>query len=79
MASFQKAHAYRNDRTQAALVPGEYRPDEVSVEGDPAEVFLAEERLHPSLDDIFRELDTAHAGDFELERDQSAPVDREWM
>ena len=76
MASFQKAHAYRNDRTQAVRTPGEYPPDEVRMEGDPGEVFLAEERLHPSLDDIFRELDAACSGEFELERDQSAPVDR---
>lgn len=83
MAGSLKARVFRNGRSQAVRIPAEYRfkSDEVFIERDPltGALILSEKRLRPSLDDIYRELDAAGAGDFELVRDLSAPVDREWM
>ena len=56
-----------------------YRTEDVSGEhwtGEPArehdqasgEVFLAEEQLHPSLDEIFHQIDTVHRRTLEFER-----------
>ena len=78
-----KARVFRNGRSQAVRIPAEFRftTNEVFVERDPSTgaLILSEKRLHPSLEEIFRELDAAGAADFELERDLSIPVDREWM
>ena len=83
MTGLLKARVFRNGRSQAVRIPAEYRfkTDEVFIERDPATgaLILSEKRLRPSLDEIFRELDTAGSGDFELARDLSSPVDREWM
>jgi antitoxin VapB len=83
MAGLVKARVFRNGRSQAVRIPAEFRfrTDEVFIERDPATgaLILSEKRLHPSLEDIFRELDGAGAGDFELARDVSEPADREWM
>jgi hypothetical protein len=38
-----------------------------------------EKQFRPALDDIFRDLDAAGAADFELKRDLSLPVDRDWL
>jgi antitoxin VapB len=78
-----KARVFKNGRSQAVRIPAEYRftTDEVFIERDPATgaLMLSEKPLPPSLDEIFRELDAAGAADFELERNLSAPVEREWM
>jgi hypothetical protein len=83
MAGSVKARVFRNGRSQAVRIPAEFRfkTDEVFVERDPATgaIILSEKRLHPSLEEIYRELDAAGAGELALERDLSAPVDREWI
>ena len=83
MASTQKARVFRNGRSQAIRIPAEYRftTDEVYVERDSktGALTLSEKPLRPSLDVIFRDLDDAGAADFELDRDHSLPVDRDWL
>ena len=50
MTGLDEARMYQSEGT-----PGEREHDSPS-----GEVFLAEEHLHPSLDEIFREIDAAH-------------------
>jgi hypothetical protein len=55
-------------------VAEEHPVAELERELDPVAegVFLAEEQLHPSLDEIFRQIDAAHRRTLELERMQPA-------
>ena len=82
-ASSVKARVFRNGRSQAVRIPAEYRfsTDEVYIRRDPRSgaLTLSEKPLRPSLDEIFAALDAAGAVDFELERNLSQPVEREWM
>ena len=74
---------FRNGRSQAVRIPAEYRfsTDEVYIQRDArtGALTLSEKPLRPSMDEIFAALDAAGAADFELERDLSLPVEREWM
>jgi antitoxin VapB len=83
MASRQKARVFRNGRSQAVRIPAEYRfkTAQVYIKRDPATgaLILSEKPLRPSLDAVFAALDAAGAGDFELDRDLSPPVERGWM
>ncbi len=85
MASAQKARVFRNGRSQAVRIPAEYRfkTEEVYVERDAATgaLILSEKplRRRASLDAVFAALDAAGAADFDLQRDLSPPVEREWM
>jgi antitoxin VapB len=83
MPAAQKAKVFRNGRSQAVRIPAEFRfeTDEVYVERNPATgaITLSEKPLRPSLRDIFKELDEAGAREFELDRDLSMPVKRDWL
>jgi len=46
---------------------------------DTGELTLSERPLTPSLDAIYAKLDAAGAADFDLERDSTPPVEREWL
>jgi antitoxin VapB len=71
-----------NGRSQHVTIPAEFRfsTSEVYIERDPQTgvLRLSERPIHPALDDIFAALDAAGAADFDLQRDVSLPVDREW-
>lgn len=45
---------------EARMYRSEGTPREQEHESSSLEVFLAEEQLHPSLDEIFRQIDAAH-------------------
>jgi antitoxin VapB len=83
MPATQKARVFRNGRSQAVRIPAEYRftTEEVYIERNPrtGALTLSEKPFRPSLDEIFQELDSAGAASFELNRDPSLPVEREWM
>lgn len=83
MAVIAKARVFRNGRSQAVRIPAEYRfnTEEVYIERNPktGALTLSEKPLRPTLDEIFAALDAAGAAAFELERDLSPPVEREWM
>ncbi len=78
----RKARVFRNGRSQAVRIPVEFRlsTDEVYIERDPrtGALVLSEKLPQPSLRDIYRELDEAGAGDFELDRDLRPPEERGW-
>jgi antitoxin VapB len=82
----QKARVFRNGRSQAVRIPAEYRfkTDEVYVRRDQqtGDLILSEKPNRPSIEsirEIFRKLDEAGAAEFELERDLSPPVERDWL
>jgi antitoxin VapB len=79
----QKARVFRNGRSQAVRIPAEYRfnSDEVYIQHDPVTgiITLSEKPPRPSWDEIFKQLDEAGAGGFELERDLTPSVERDWM
>ena len=83
MRNGDKARVFRNGRSQAVRIPAQYRfaTDEVYVQRDlrTGALTLSEKPLRPSLEEVFAALDAAGAADFELQRDLSAPVEREWM
>jgi antitoxin VapB len=83
MASRQKARVFRNGRSQAVRIPAEYRfkTAQVYIKRDSATgaLILSEKPLRPSLDAVFAALDAAGAAEFELDRDLSPPVKRNWM
>jgi antitoxin VapB len=83
MASALKARVFRNGRSQAVRIPAEYRftTEQVYIERDPATgaLILSEKPLRPSINEAFAALDAAGAADFELKRELSPPVEREWM
>lgn len=84
MASVQKARVFRNGRSQAVRIPAEYRfrTAQVYIERDPATgaLILSEKPLRRlSPDQVFAALDAAGATEFDLHRDLSLPVEREWM
>lgn len=83
MPASQKARVFRNGRSQAVRIPAEYRftTEEVYIERNPdtGVLTLSEKPLHPSFEEIFAALDAAGAADFELEREPSLPVERDWM
>ena len=83
MAVTAKARVFRNGRSQAFRIPAEYRfnTEEVYIERNSktGALTLSEKPLRTSLDEIFAALDAAGAAEFELERDLSLPVEREWM
>lgn len=83
MTSVKKARVFRNGRSQAVRIPAQYRfaTDEVFVQRDSrtGALTLSEKPLRPSLEEVFAALDAAGGADFELQRDLSAPVEREWM
>ena len=55
-----EARVFRTDEVAGEDHAGEVKPEH--------EVFLAEERLHPSLDEIFRQIDAVHRRTLEFER-----------
>lgn len=79
----QKAKVFRNGRSQAVRIPAEYRfnTDEVYIERNAATgaITLSEKPLRPSIREIFKALDEAGAADFVIERNLSAPIERDWM
>lgn len=84
MARGQKARVFRNGRSQAVRIPAEYRfkTEEVYVErdGSTGALILSEKPLRRlSVDTVFAALDRAGAANFELDRDLSLPVEREWL
>jgi antitoxin VapB len=83
MANAQKARVFRNGRSQAVRIPAEFRfsTDEVYVERDSrtGALTLSEKPLRPSIQEIFRELDEAGAGDFEIPRLKLPPAERDWL
>jgi antitoxin VapB len=83
VASLRKARVFQNGRSQAVRIPAEFRftSDEVYIERNPrtGAVILSEEPPRPSLSEIYKELDEAGAADFELNRDLSLPVERDWL
>jgi antitoxin VapB len=83
MPAAQKARVFRNGRSQAVRIPAEYRftTEEVYIERNPdtGALTLSEKPPRPSIDEIFAALDAAGAADFQLERDLSLPIEREWM
>lgn len=83
MASGQKARVFRNGRSQAVRIPAEYRfkTEQVYIKRDPATgaLILSEKPLRPLLDTVFAALDAANATSFELDRDLSPTLEREWM
>ena len=60
VTSLFEARVFRTDEVAGEQHPGELEPEH--------EIFLAEERLHPSLDEIFRQVDAVHRRTLELER-----------
>ncbi len=78
-----KARVFRNGRSQAVRIPAQFRfaTEEVFVQRDSrtGALTLSEKPLGPTLKEIFAALDAAGAADFELQRDLSAPQEREWM
>jgi antitoxin VapB len=83
MPAIQKARVFRNGRSQAVRIPAQYRftTEEVYIECNPhtGTITLSEQPFRPSLDEIFRDLDAAGAAEFDLERDLSSPLEREWL
>jgi hypothetical protein len=60
VTAFFEARIFRTDEVAGEHHAGELEPD--------PEVFLAEERLHPSLDEIFTQIDAVHRRTLEFER-----------
>jgi len=83
MPTPQKARVFKNGRSQAVRIPAEFRftADEVYIErnAQTGAVILSEKPPRPSLKDVYRELDEAGAANFELDRDLSLPVERDWQ
>jgi antitoxin VapB len=83
MSSPQKARVFRNGRSQAVRIPAEYRfsTEQVYIERDPATgaLILSEKPMRASIDEVFAALDAAGGAHFELKREPSLPVEREWM
>jgi virulence-associated protein VagC len=83
MTHIAKARVFMNGRSQHVTIPAEFRfsTTEVYIDRDPQSgvISLSEKPLRPSLDEIYRDLDAAGAVEFELERNLSMPVEREWM
>jgi virulence-associated protein VagC len=83
MALTAKARVFMNGRSQHVTIPAEFRfsTTEVYIDRDAQSgvISLSERPLRPSLDEIYRALDAAGAVDFDLERNLSMPVEREWM
>jgi antitoxin VapB len=85
MALIEKARVFKNGRSQAVRIPAEYRftASEVYIRRDPqtGEIILSERPIVPDLEEVFAMLDAARAADgvLELDRDESRPVEREWM
>ena len=81
MPQIEKARVFRNGRSQAVLIPAEYRfkSDEVFIRHNPVtgELTLSERPLQPSLDEIFAELDAAGAAEFVVVRDLSPSPERD--
>jgi hypothetical protein len=59
------------DETRVYRSGEELQPERGAASG---EVFLAEEQLHPSLDEIFREIDATHRRTLEIERKHLHPA-----
>jgi antitoxin VapB len=82
MAYAQKARVFRNGRSQAVRIPAEYRftTEQVYIERDPATgaLILSEKPMRPRIDEVFAALDAAGGADFELKRELTFPVEREW-
>ncbi|KAA6464914.1 hypothetical protein DYQ86_02870 [Acidobacteria bacterium AB60] len=72
MTALLEARLYRTE--EVGGVCGADRAQGIDVERNPSEVFLAEEELHPSLDEIFRQIDATHRRTLELERTQWHPA-----
>jgi antitoxin VapB len=83
MTAESKARVFRNGRSQAVRIPAEYRfaTDKVYIERDARTgvVRLSEKPFRPSLDDIYRDLDASGAADFELDRSNAPPAERDWL
>ena len=83
MPQVEKARVFRNGRSQAVRIPAGYRfkTDEVYISRNDktGDLTLSENKPKPSIKEVFAMLDAAGAGEFELERDLSPPVEREWM
>lgn len=60
MTGANETRVYRSEEMR-----GELEREHDAVSG---EVFLAEEQLHPSLDEIFRQIDATHRRTLECER-----------
>lgn len=60
MTGLFEARVLRTEEVAGEQHAGELEPEH--------EMFLAEERLHPSLDEIFRQIDAVHRRTLELER-----------
>lgn len=88
MPTLRKARVFRIGRSQAVRIPAEYRfrSEEVYIEREPAtgairlsERPLQEKPTRPSLQEVFKELDEAGAAEFELHRDLTPPIERDWL
>lgn len=87
MAEDAKARAVMNAKSQHVTIPAERRfaSNEADTDGDSQTGVLSLSdkplgpSLRPSMPEIFAALDAAGASDFELERDLSLPVEREWI
>ncbi len=83
MVATAKARVFMSGRSQHVTIPAEYRfsSDEVYVTRDAhtGALTLSEQKPHPSMEEIFAELDAAGAADFELERDPSPPREYDWL
>jgi len=83
MAEIEKARVFMSGRSQAVRIPAEYRfsSAEVYIRRNPqsGEIVLSEQPLKPSLAEIFAMIDAARDGEeLVLDRDTSAPQEREW-
>jgi len=84
MAEIAKARVFMSGRSQAVRIPAEFRftSSEVYIRRDPqtGAITLSELPLQRPLDEIFAMIDAAGGAEGLLEnRDQSLPVEREWM
>ena len=79
----EKARVFRNGRSQAVRIPAEFRfsSEEVYIRRDARTgvVSLSEKPFKLPAEELFRLLDEAGAADFELDRDTSLPVERDWF
>ena len=82
MQQLEKARVFRNGRSQAVRIPAEYRfkSDEVFIYRDPESgiISLSERPFRSSTEEIFAEFDAAGGREFNLDRDLSLPIDRDF-
>jgi virulence-associated protein VagC len=75
------AEVLNEQRGQSVLLPEEFHlsKDRVYLKRDPQTgiISISERPFRPSLQEVFDAIEAARGEDFELDRDQSLPVERD--